>query len=1119
LNPAALVIAFSGRLETKMEHSTTQIGKILKRDFSALARSMRLVAILAALISVLGGLSFAQSGTMTTLAGLNTVVNRSNPTAAPDITIAVGTLEYCEHVNSSYQCWYKGGSQANQPVHFLGTSNPKSDSGPWSQNNNNSGNTPNCPTAYTPNSQLLHDNVYNLWILEKRITSMLNSRNYMCVAISNVEDIASTSPVFGWFAFEYDLDLVIPTNSRGNFYYPDYPQTGLWQSSTSTTPPYTAATDQAMWITYDLQDVNNFSNVMGVLVCAVDLAGLRASTASPWNNNSKTPACVVAHPLVTYNQRRSWVPANNSDTAPPISADGEMFTYMISPPKDGHTYLTDPNHTQGVEQWTINWSSPAPAPMFVNSWDMPSTQTGGDQLGCFTASSFYNTVCIPQPSTATTGKHIDSVADRMQQFFHYTSNGGTGSVWTSAHAIQIAPSSSSLTQTEADIRILQRNAAPPNAVYLANDFPILDPADSNAYVFLPSVVRDKAGNLQGILGISGSGTNEHPGLDSWNFIPSSLTSSTYGYIASPLNDGDAEDVDNLNYRWGDWYSAVLDPSDGCTVWVAGEYLPVNRTTEPYWYSEMAKLPPMSTCSGGPVSLSSVSLNFGNQQVGVKSAPLVETVTNNQSVSLNISSITAGGDFQQTNTCGNPVPPNGNCTISVYFTPSTTGTRTGTLTITDDASNSPQTASLTGVGATSAVTISPTSLIFNSQVLNTTSTSQKVTVTNSGFVNLTINSVAASGDFGQTGTCSGATLTPGQTCTVTVTFTPVVNGAISGILTINDTSTGAPHLVSLTGTGQLAVSISSNLSFAATNVGSTAPAQNMTVTNNQSTTLNYTFATSGDYSAVGNGTSPCNGTLNAKAKCTVGVSFTPTTNGLIKGALTITPNGAGSPIAAGGMTGTGQNGPTAPLTFSPASLSFGNVVLNISSSKTTTIKNVTSAAISLTSITGSGFFTAAPSGSNPCGSTLNAAASCTITVTYTPTVLGSSIGAVTVVDNASTSTQVQNEAGTGILAVALSPTSLSFGTVSVGSTSAVKVVTVTNNMPTALPITSVAASGDFISTMGGSLPCGATIPANSICTLGVEFSPTVTGTLSGELTLSYSGAGSSPQIVGLTGTGQ
>ena len=59
---------------------------------------------------------------------------------------------------------------------------------------------------------------------------------------------------------------------------------------------------------------------------------------------------------------------------------------------------------------------------------------------------------------------------------------------------------------------------------------------------------------------------------------------------------------------------MLDPSDGCTVWVAGEYLPENRTTEPYWYTEMAMLPPMNTC-GGPVTLSNTNLNFGNVAVG------------------------------------------------------------------------------------------------------------------------------------------------------------------------------------------------------------------------------------------------------------------------------------------------------------------------------------------------------------------------------------------------------------------------------------------------------------------------------------------------------------------------
>lgn len=1058
--------------------------------------------------------SFAQAGNMNTFSGLNTVQYRLNATAAPDITIAVGQTEYCEHVNNAYQCWYKSGANANQPVNFLGSTNPKSDSGPWSQNSNNFGNTPNCPSAYTPNSQLMHDNVYNVWILEKRITAA-NTHNYMCVAISNMDDVSQSS--FSWFAFEFDLNTVLPVNSHGNLYYPDYPQAGLWQSSTSTVPPYTAASDQAMWISYDLEDPNNNENINGVMLCAVDLAGLRGSTSNPWVNNSHTPACAVAHTLTTYNQRRSWVPANDSDTTPPISSDGEMFTYMIEPPKDNKSYLTDPNHTQGVEQWTINWTSSSPTPTFVNSWDLPSTLSGGDQLGCFVPNSYYNTVCIPQPSTSSTGIHIDSVADRMQQSFQYTSNRGQGSIWTSVHDIQITPNASSRSQTEADIRVLQKNTSVPNGVFVAGDYPVLDPVDGSAYVFLPSVVRDKAGNLQGILGISGSGSNEHPGLDSLNFNPGTLTSSTYGYIASPITDGDAEDTDNLAYRWGDWHSAVLDPADSCTVWVAGEYLQNNRTTEPYWYTELASLPPASTCAGGPVLLSNVSLNFGAQTVAVQSTPIVETITNNQTVPLNISGIMAtNGSFTQTNTCQQPVAPNGTCSVTVYFTPAASGEQTASLVITDDASNSPQTIALAGSGASSTVSVSPTTLAFGNQVLNTPSAGQNVIVTNTGAENVTVNSISVSGSYSETDNCAGTSLTPGQSCTITATFSPVVTGSVSGTITINDTASGSPHIVALTGSGLLAISLSANLTFPATNVGSTSAPQTMTLTNNQSQVLTYTYGTSGDFSAVGNGTSPCNGTLNAQSKCTFAITFTPTINGAIKGALTIVPTSGY--LRTGGFTGTGQNGSPAPLTFTPATLGFGNVPLNTPIAKTVTVKNTGLAAITFTSITGSGSYVATPSGTTPCTGTLNGGKTCTITVTFTPLITGTIVGSVTVIDNASVSTQIQDASGNGILPVTMSPTSISFGTVSVGSTSAVQVVTVANNLSTATTISSVIASGDFIYTSGGNSPCGASIPAKGTCTLGVEFSPINAGTISGDLTLSFA-AGSSPQVVSLSGTSQ
>ncbi|MGA8215545.1 MAG: hypothetical protein WB799_18250 [Candidatus Sulfotelmatobacter sp.] len=570
-----------------------------------------------ALLAVLGMLTSIQlvhAQAMTTMQGINNATS-IQPAAWPDPTIAVGTLEFCENVNSAYQCWYKS---THKPVSFFGTTTPKSDKSIWTQNSNNSGNTPNCSNP-SPNAQILHDNVYNLWVLQRRVYGPSTGHQYMCIAISTAEDVSS--PSFNWFAYELDLDSVIPTNAKGDFYYPDYPQAGLWQTSTSSTAPYTPASDQAMWISYDLTDPDNNYNIDGVLICAVDLAGLRASTVSPWSYNGQTPACTVAHSLVAFNQRRSWVPANNSDSIPPLTSDGEMFTYMIEPARGSGNYLTNPEHTQGVEQWTINWSAATPAPTFVNSWDLPSTQAGGDQLACFNRNNYYSTVCIPQPSTSNTGIYIDSVGDRMQQFFHYTSNGGQGGVWTSSHAIQIKPNASVLSQTEADIRVLQWNSSNPAAIYVAEDYPLIDPNDPNAYVFLPSVARDRVGNLRGVVALSGTSSSEHPGLDSVYYSAGGSGWQSYGYIATPSADGDAEDTDSLNYRWGNWSGAVLDPSDSCTVWTVGEFLPENRTTEPYWSTEIAQLPPASNCPIAffqvkpftPRSASSDSITYNKSQ--------------------------------------------------------------------------------------------------------------------------------------------------------------------------------------------------------------------------------------------------------------------------------------------------------------------------------------------------------------------------------------------------------------------------------------------------------------------------------------------------------------------------
>jgi len=104
-----------------------------------------------------------------------------------------------------------------------------------------------------------------------------------------------------------------------------------------------------------------------------------------------------------------------------------------------------------------------------------------------------------------------------------------------------------------------------------------------------------------------------------------------------------------------------------------------------------------TGTGPAVSLSFTTLTFTAQMDGTSSAPQTLTLTNTGTVSLTISSITASGDYSQTNTCGGSVSASANCNISVVFKPRAAGTRTGTLSISDNAADSPQSVGLSGTG--------------------------------------------------------------------------------------------------------------------------------------------------------------------------------------------------------------------------------------------------------------------------------------------------------------------------------------------------------------------------------------------------------------------------------------
>lgn len=510
----------------------------------------------------------------------------------------------------------------------------------------------------------------------------------------------------------------------------------------------------------------------------------------------------------------------------------------------------------------------------------------------------------------------------------------------------------------------------------------------------------------------------------------------------------------------------------------------------------------------PVALSPTSLTFSSTSVGTTSAAQNVTLTNNTGATLIFNGFTPSSDFAQTNTCGASIAANGSCTISVTFTPTLAGTVRGSVTIADNATGSPQVLDLYGTGSGGSaptVSFSPSSIGFTNQAVGTTSPARIVTVTNNGTATLNIFRVTGSTGFPETDTCAGTAVAVGAHCTISVSFSPNAAASIYGAVSITDDAGGSPQIVSLYGTGVLPLTFSpTSLSFGNQMLGSTSAPKSITVTNTSGSAITFnSIGTSGNIFASSN---TCGSGLAAGASCSISVTFAPAIAGYVSAAVFISDTATPSPQIVN-LSGSG----VLPLTFSATSLSFTNQPLGTTSaSKSITVTNTSGTTLTLNPINpSSGAFAQ----TNTCGSSLAAGATCAITVTYAPNVAGSSYGAITITDNAPMGTQSVNLSGSGILPVAFSPTSLTFTSQPLGTTSAAQTITLTNNSGAALTVSGISASAGFAATN----TCTSSLAPGGTCTISVSFSPTATGTLSGEVTV-VDNASNSPQLVSLSGTG-
>ena len=525
------------------------------------------------------------------------------------------------------------------------------------------------------------------------------------------------------------------------------------------------------------------------------------------------------------------------------------------------------------------------------------------------------------------------------------------------------------------------------------------------------------------------------------------------------------------------------------------------------------------------NLSPASISFGTQDVGTSSAPRTVILSNTGRAALRIARIaitgTNAGSFTQSNNCSYSVAAGASCRISVTFIPVGTGTRTGTLSISEISVTILQQVTLSGIGAKPVDGLSPTSLSFGNQSVGTTGASQNVTLSNSGTGPLNISSLVISGtnagDFAQSNTC-GSSVAAGGSCTISVTFTPLASGSRTASVSITDNASGSPQAVSLSGTGTApVVSLSSTtLPFGNQTVGTTSTAQSVTLSNTGNgalyiTSLAITGANAGDFAQ----TNTCGSSVAAGGNCVVSVTFKPSLAKAETASVSMADNASGSPQAVS-LSGTG----TAPaVSLSSTSLSFGNQAEGTTGTgQSVTLSNSGNGTLYITSLAVTGANAGDFAQTNTCGSSVAAGGNCTISVTFKPSLASAEAASVSIADSATGSPQAVSLSGTGTAPEdGLSPSSLSFGNQSVGTTSTAQTATLSNTGNGAMNISSLTITGTNASDFAQTNTCGSSVAAGGNCTISVTFKPSASGSRAALVSITDNASGS-PQTVSLSGTG-
>jgi subtilisin-like proprotein convertase family protein len=556
------------------------------------------------------------------------------------------------------------------------------------------------------------------------------------------------------------------------------------------------------------------------------------------------------------------------------------------------------------------------------------------------------------------------------------------------------------------------------------------------------------------------------------------------------------------------------------------------------------------------------------------ATTLVTVVNNTNASqtiTNVESDTTLSFFPTAGCTGAVVGAGATCTFNVGFAPHQVGPVAGSylLTITGgNATGCPvalpncntATQQVNGIGTNNTISISdgdvtPTSHNFGNQGTGTSSQIRTFTVTNNGTSNTGTLAVDLAGTGFQitSNTCSGAVLTSfgpgplpaaGSQCTIGAVFTPAVNGAATGTITVRTSLTapstlGGTVMAMLSGTGIAPAPLANPVSldfgtlFAGEAVVRATPTVNtatnkvivVTNPNDVDTRVDVTVNNgSSQYSRPAGITNDCPifpGLLGPGLTCNVEIQFIPTL-----------PIGVRAPANVLIQLGVGNLSATVPLmaavkstiSYVAAPTAFTNVVVGASATQTLTVHNDT------TNQTLNGFVVTAGGGvynifNNTCNvGTLAPGAMCTFDLTYTPTSAGSNPTNVVVTANRSSDNLPTGFVTAPVTATAISPANI---TVSPGAFAYGSEITGQNGSSQVFTFTNIGGqtSGTFSATLTGAqaanwsitaTTCGTALIGGGTCTATVRFNPTAAGALTASIGGTAAPGGSPSAVV--TGTG-